>query len=173
MNQLQIALTGVESVGKTTLTNALVQHYKAQAMYEFAREYLVAKTTYTEADVVKIAVEQIRRQAIPPTCMTFFDTELTVIKLWYETKYQTPLPAHIQQAYIAQTFDLYLLPYPDLAWEADPQREIPDRQARYILFEKYQNALQALQRPYVIIRGQGQARISQAIEAIDALISQR
>ncbi|TAD94129.1 MAG: ATPase [Bacteroidetes bacterium] len=173
MNQLRIALTGVESVGKTTLANALAQHYSGQAVYEFAREYLVDKPTYTASDVLKIALEQIKRQAVVPTCMTFFDTELTVIKLWYETKYQTPLPAHIQQAYIAQAFDLYLLPCPDLAWEADPQREIPDRQARYTLFEKYQNTLEALQRPYIVITGQGQARVSQAIEAIDALINQR
>ena len=92
MSVHRIALTGVESVGKTTLLQELVAHYQAVGIAEFAREYLAGKDSYTKKDVLKIAETQIERQnqffqfeSDAKPHMVFYDTELTVIKIWYET----------------------------------------------------------------------------------------
>lgn len=177
MYVLRIALTGVESVGKTTLLQELVAHYGGVGIAEFAREYLAGKDSYTQEDVLKIAETQIKRQnqvfQLEPTSalpILFFDTDLTVIKIWYETKYQTSLPTHIAEEYAKQHFDLYLLPYPDLVWEKDALREAPNFQTRMTLFERYEAELKALKRPYHIIKGEGQARLQEAIRAIDLFL---
>ena len=173
MKALKIAITGVESTGKTTLASQLSNYFQTTYIPEFARSYLQnLKEKYTKENLIEIAEGQINSQNQAHIDkelknIRFYDTELTTIKIWYETLYGD-LPAHLQLAYLMQVFDYYLLPYPDLEWEADELREHPNEQARYQLFDKYEQALKALNRPYAIIKGYGQARLNNATAVITA-----
>jgi len=166
----KIAITGVESTGKTTLALELKAFFQAESVPEYARKYLTElRKTYTQEDLLSIAEGQILAQkqntVTAKASIVIYDTELTVIKIWYESLYGN-LPAYIAEAYSKQDFDLYLLPYPDLVWQEDALREHSDEEARLRLFALYEAELKQLKRPYAIIRGQGQARLQNAIAAI-------
>lgn len=185
MKALKIAITGVESTGKSTLTVLLATHFQSLHLTEFARLYLPKlQRPYGRMDVLRIGQQQIMRQETMDALIAgmvtrheaakvckpfFFDTELTVIKIWYETKYQKALPEYLERAYQLQDFDLYILPYPDLEWETDNLREHQSLETRLQLFAQYEAELQRLERPYCIIRGTGEARNEQAIEIIREL----
>ena len=59
-------------------------------------------------------------------------------------------PAFVEEALRQYPMDVYLLCYPDLAWEPDPVRENPN--IREYLFEWYEREVQALDVPYYIVR---------------------
>ena len=79
----------------------------------------------------------------------FFDTELIITKVWFLHKYGE-CPAFVEEALQKYPMDVYLLCYPDMAWEPDPVRENPN--IREYLFEWYEREIQALNIPYYIIR---------------------
>jgi len=61
--------------------------------------------------------------------------------------------------------DLYLLCKPDIAWEADPLREHPTKREQ--IHSIYENELLRRQLPFEIVQGEGEARFSSALNAIE------
>ncbi len=174
-NIIKIAITGVESTGKSTLAKELSDYFGTAFLPEIAREYLNYFETpkYDDEDVINIGEIQAKSQESfferyknlgkkPYFC----DTELTVIKIWYETKYQKNLPSHLENLYLTQDFDLYLLPYPDLVWEYDPLRECENLDVRLALFEQYKNELESQKRTYFVIKGENKKRLENAVLVI-------
>jgi NadR type nicotinamide-nucleotide adenylyltransferase len=170
---LRIAITGPESTGKSTLTAWLANHYHTGYAEEYAREYIdKLNKPYTADDVEAIAHGQlIREKEILPTCnrIMFTDTELLVIKIWYEHAYGS-CPRWIHQAIKAHPYHLYLLMDTDLPWEYDPQREHPH--LRRELFHRYHEELKRYGFNHVIISGHGRAREEMALNAVEQLIQQ-
>ena len=62
--------------------------------------------------------------------------------------------------------DLFLVCYYDIPWQEDPVRENPGPMRKY-LYDKYIQEVEALGAPYEIIRGNGPARIQNAIRAVN------
>ena len=93
----------------------------------------------------------------------FCDTELTVIKIWSEYKFNRCDP-WILEAYLNHKYDLYLLTYPNLKWEPDPLRENPKN--REDIFNLYKSDLESRNIQYHIIDEVGPNRTRQAIEII-------
>lgn len=187
-NTLHIAITGVESTGKSTLAKALSQHFNTIFLPEIARDYLQKKPKtyqYTADEVLKIGLLQLKSQEIfikehteknetqttqENKKILFFDTEISVIKVWYETKYQQKIPAFFSKQLHTQDIDVYLLPYPDIAWTPDPLRETMDLDTRLTLFDTYIHLLTSLQKKVVVIKGEGQNRIQNAINAVNGFL---
>jgi len=164
----KIIITGPESTGKSQLANELTKHFEGECVAEFARTYLnTLHRPYNEMDLDVIAQGQIH--AISEAENTkkkylFIDTDLLVIKIWYEHAFKK-CPLWLYEAIEKQHGDLYLLPYIDLPWTYDEQREHPHLRAYF--FDLYEMELRHRQWPYYIVKGLGQDRLENAVQIIN------
>ena len=154
----KVGIIGPESTGKSTLAQYLASRYEGLLVAEHARVYLEERArergsayAYTREDVLRIAQYQVEqlRELSEQEGVAFFDTELIITKVWLEHKYGE-CPAFVEEALHQYPMDVYLLCYPDLAWEPDPVRENPN--IREYLFEWYEREVQALDVPDYIVR---------------------
>jgi NadR type nicotinamide-nucleotide adenylyltransferase len=166
----KIAITGPESTGKTQLAKGLSRHFRTQQVPEFAREYLSGKQgKYTLEDIVRIAKGQLESEgkiALKAKDLLFCDTDLTVLKVWSRVVFNT-CPPWIEEQFVRHRYDLYLLCYPDLEWEADPLRENPAD--RMFLFEFYKQELERAGFNFQVVKGRGGQRLENAINFVRPL----
>ena len=167
MRIARIAILGPESTGKSQLAEQLAGHYRSIWVREFAREYLASlDRPYNEKDVERCREGQLLQESdaldkkISPV---FFDTDSTInFDVWLEEKFES---RNGKTARVEKRYDFYLLTYPDLPFVADPLRENPHK--REYLFKRYEKAIIGTGIPYVIIQGVGNARLKNAIDAIN------
>lgn len=164
----KVAITGPESTGKSTLSEALAKHYVTCWVPEFARIYLNGlDRSYQKEDLVEIAkgqIEQEDRLLLRANKLLFCDTDLMVIKIWSQYKYHDIDP-YIKAQYTTRDYDLYLLMDIDLPWEYDPQREHPKKRAYF--FDRFKNELERRNLLYKIVSGNHQERLTNAIKVVD------
>lgn len=145
----KVIATGPECSGKTTLCEALSNHFRIPFSKEFAREYLKAlQREYKQEDLLKIAKEQLKSEK---KCQ-IIDTDLITIKIWSDYKYgrcDKWILDQIEKQKIEKRF--YLLCRPDIPWKPDKQRENPNN--REALFNIYKQELESLGHIYFIING--------------------
>jgi NadR type nicotinamide-nucleotide adenylyltransferase len=170
---IRIALIGPESTAKSTLAESLAKHYNTVWVQEYSREYLASiDRKYTLDDIVIIAKEQLKREQKINTVANkfiFADTELILSKVWCEDVFKT-CPDWILNNIIPNKYDIYLLTSPDIPWEEDVVRENPHR--RIFFFDWYERELKAINANYNVIKGQGQERLQNCIEAIEKSVNQ-
>lgn len=164
----RIALLGPESTAKSTLAEQLALYYQTQWVKEYAREYLsMINRKYTLEDIISISKEQIAiEQKLIQSAkdLIFVDTEFINTKVWCLDVFNT-CPEFISEQITTHRYDLYLLTFPDLPWEPDPLRENPNR--RDYFFNWYEKELQEINAQYVIIKGIGKERFSNALNAVE------
>ena len=155
---MRFAITGPESSGKTTLAKELALRNDGVWIPEFAREYLEnLPYDYQLEDLDIIAKGQLDLwNKSTRSNLTFFDTEMLVMKIWSEFKYNS-CSAFILTALENQSFDHYFLCRPDIEWEEDPLREHPEK--REELFELYLNELIERKLPFTLVEGDLETRI--------------
>ncbi len=164
----RIVVTGPESTGKSLLTRLLAIHFNGIAVPEYAREYISGlQRPYTKEDILHIAHHQaVQFQAYKEEGrIVFFDTGLIITRVWLEVVYNTAAE-WIDDYLIESRPDLYLLCYPDIPWVADPLRE-NGGEMRNKLYDKYRQIIEAFELPYVVIKGEGENRVNNAIFAVD------
>ena len=176
--QTLLVVTGPESSGKSTLAKTLAERLGVPLVPEVARAYLDAKTTpdYGPEDLQAIAREQRQvellalggsgKRGAPPLVVA--DTDQRVIDLWWREKYPTREAAFAQIPAAPERY--YLLSYPDLPWQADPQRENPHDRLR--LFQAQHQALVADQQDFRVIWGSGPIRAARALHCVAMLPAQ-
>ncbi|MDD3876343.1 MAG: ATP-binding protein [Bacteroidales bacterium] len=166
----KIAITGPESTGKSSLAEFLAGHFKTIWVEEYARTYLTnIDRKYTSHDldfIAKTQIKNIKKAEEKTDKMIFADTELLVMKIWYENAFKK-CPDWIISELENQKFDLYLLCQTDISWHSDPLREHPH--LRSYFFNLYKKELELKKWPYVIISGIGNKRNQIAIDAIEGL----
>jgi len=170
---IKVAITGPESTGKSWLTKCLAQHYHGAFVEEFARKYLDSRPQkYEESDLEIIARGQMEAlwEAEHNHNIVFCDTEMLVMKIWYEYKYGECHPFVLEMLH-QQNFDLYLLCDTDLPWHNDPQREYPH--LRRFFFDWFASELSRLNFPFKIISGIGELRLQAAIDAVEVIKTSR
>ncbi len=169
----KIAITGPESTGKTTLTRELAAHYQTLWVPEYARFYLMQlDRPYTSNDVITIAKGQVHWEdelAALSNYLLFCDTDLIVIKIWLQFKYNL-VNEWIEMQLRDRRYDVHLLCNIDLPWSPDPLREHPNLKDRQSLYDLYKKELTELRAPFVEISGDEQARLQQAVEVVETLI---
>ena len=167
----RIAITGPESTGKTALTQRLAELYDTVYVPEYAREYLDKHgMQYTPEDVVKMArgqVELERQMAAKANQVLFSDTELINYKIWLEHN-NWEVPQWLTEYIRKHRYDLYLLTDIDLPWVADGQRDKPND--RELLFNRFQEELDAIEADYAIISGSGALRLDNAKSISDLIL---
>ncbi len=165
-----ICVTGAESTGKTTLAEFLAATLAAPLVTEQARDYLAGQSGYHQNDVLAIARQQqaAEERALAAAPLVIADTDLTVIRVWWEEKYGELHP-WIANALSRRTERRYLLPRPDLPWEFDPLRESPHDRPR--LHRRYLELL--TQGPFAFseVSGTGQGRLDSALAQVRSWLS--
>lgn len=173
----KIAIIGPESTGKTTLTEELATRLRGSQVPEYARSFLEKNgPAYTFEDLRRIAQGQLQLEdeivssviSTKSNPVLFLDTELTVIRVWSEIVFDR-CDNFILSSIAARQYDHYLLTYPDLEWQPDGLREYPDDQERIRHYYYYLDTMLNQQVPFSIIRGKGEERIGQAIQAVSYL----
>lgn len=161
MQPKRIAITGPESAGKTTLAQALAAGFGTVWVPEYAREYLdKLGRPYVFEDLEAIArgqrelEEQYARRAHR---YLFCDTDLLVIHIWSEYKYQQTSP-FVLESLNSRPYDLYVLCSPDIPWEYDPLRENPGE--REELYQLYKKELEARSMPFIEVSGSLEERVA-------------
>jgi nicotinamide riboside kinase len=171
---LLICVTGPESTGKTTLAEALAERLGAPLVSECARTLLAARirrdsagtagsgVDYGPQDVLEIAKAQLAAEQAAlaeGAPIVVADTDLTVIRVWWEEKYGALHP-WISAALAERSPRRYLLALPDIPWQPDPLRESPlDRQR---LVVRYREVLAGDGHPFGEVSGAGPARLDSA-----------
>jgi nicotinamide riboside kinase len=171
---LTVAIVGAECSGKTTLTEQLAQRFGVKWVREYSRSYLHGRTSYDADDVLAIAQGQHAAEiaAGHGEPLLFADTDLVVIKVWWEVRYGGS-HAWVDTALAAQLSGArrrcYLVPTPDIPWAPDPLREHPrDRPA---LHARYLKLLAALGAEYLEVTGSPRQRLDTASEAVERWLS--
>lgn len=173
----RVVLVGVESTGKTTLARALAAVLRWELVEEQARAWLAARDNhYEEADLPTLSDLQWQAEAgaaarsrtdSPAEARRglVVDTDQCVLRVWSEVRFGRCAPLILER--LAQRPPAhYLLPAPDLPWIPDPQRETPDPAERLALHARYRQLLEALRHPWAEIRGDGDARLEAARDAL-------
>lgn len=170
MATVKIVILGPESTGKTTLTQALANHFQAPFVAEYAREYLEKKAdrAYELKDLEAIGkghvnAVQAMLKSNPP--ILFCDTDLVTLHIWSMDKFDQAVP-FVEANMKTQQANLYLLCKPDLKWEYDPLRE--DANRRDELYDWNAWVLKSMNATFVEIGGQGEKRTMRAIAAVES-----
>ncbi len=166
----KVGIIGPESTGKSTLAKYLARRYNGIYVGEYARTYVEQKgsTDVTWDELCTIARKQIEEQksyseaALQQGGLTarrsynkvvFFDTELIVTKVWFDYAFGK-VPEWLDEAVKRYPMDVYLLTYPDIAWEQDSARSNGSDAIRKELYDRYKAEIEALGTPYYIIKHQ-------------------
>ncbi|MGB1104760.1 MAG: AAA family ATPase [Crocinitomicaceae bacterium] len=161
---IRIAVTGPESSGKTSLCQALANHYKIAFIPEYARTYLEhTNGVYNQKDLDKIAQGQFESVITASGEIIISDTDFVVMEIWSIYKYQNA-SEYITELVKKDLFDLHILCAPDIPWEPDPLREKPND--REELFERYKSALEGYQKEFIIVQGNPKNRLIKSLEKI-------
>jgi len=173
-NGLTVGVVGAECSGKTTLAAQLAQRFGVPWVPEFSRVYLAGKDAYDADDVLAIARGQHAAEVAATNDHTLLiaDTDLVVIKVWWDVRYGGGHPwidSTLAQQLTSERRRCYLLPTPDIPWMPDPLREHPDD--RPALHARYRALLDALGVRYLEVSGSPQERLDRAAAVINGWLS--
>jgi NadR type nicotinamide-nucleotide adenylyltransferase len=167
----KVVVLGPECTGKSELSDFLAREFQTVWVPEFARVYINdLKRPYEATDLLNIARGQLTLEdklAGEANDLLICDTDLYVIKVWSMFKYGFCHP-EILTAIRDRRYDLYLLTYIDIPWEADPLREHPNERER--LYDLYLTEMQNQPVPFIEIKGDRSHRRKLAIEGVNALL---
>lgn len=160
-------VVGPESSGKTTLVKELAAYFETSFSEEFSRQYLEQLgKPYQPHDLEQIAFGQLdlnNEAKENANKISFFDTGMITIKLWQEIKYGIE-NEQINQLFINNLPNCYLLCYPDLQWEYDPLREAADFESRLKIFNEHKRLIEQINIPYFVVKGE--KRLDESIDFI-------
>lgn len=166
---IKIAIVGPECSGKSTLVEKLSKHFDTSYAKEIARDYLHEQSgAYTQKDLVFMAKLQLEEEEISEENaqeVLFCDTNLLNFLIWSEVKYGN-VSKKLKELWNPNNYDLHLICFPDLPYEADELREHPTQSDREWLFRLHEANLIENESKFVVIRGKGEERTQSAIEAI-------
>lgn len=167
----RVAIIGPECTGKSDLTQYLASYFQTVWVPEFARQYLdELGRQYNYDDLRLIAEGQLEledKMATQANRVLFCDTNLYVIKVWSEFVFQKIEP-QILEDIRTRVYDLYLLTYVDIPWEADPLREHPHK--RDVLYDIYLGEMKKQDVLFLEIKGERNLRRQTAVDAVQKLL---
>ncbi|WP_405412353.1 AAA family ATPase [Maribacter sp. Asnod1-A12] len=173
---LKVVLFGPESTGKTTLSEQLARHYHTVWVPEYARDYLQDKwnnerKTCEPHDLLPIAEGQMRLEnklSKKATDILICDTDLLETKVYSEAYYIGECDSVLEKYALENSYDLYLLTYIDIPWEADDLRDKPNEREQ--MFNYFKDTLEKYGKKFITLKGNKKQRLEKAINHIDTLL---
>ncbi len=169
-----VVVTGSECTGKTTLAEALAEHYSSLCAPEYARQFVLEKGAapgYRDVDAIargQIALED--SLAAGASHLLIQDTDLlsTVV---YSRHYYSDCPGSVEDVLRDRSADLYLLAGNDVPWGPDGDQR--DRgHMRVEMQALFRRALIERALRFVEIRGSRDNRSRIAAGAVDKLLAE-
>ncbi|MEN5235420.1 ATP-binding protein [Sphingobacterium faecium] len=166
---IKIAVVGPESTGKSTIAQAVAQHFNTVCVPEYAREYCKnLHNEYTLQDEVNMYYGQIALEntliPLAKNNLLICDTTIMTIKIWCDYLFGDT-PQDVKDEINSRHYDLYLLMDIDLPWEEDPLRDFPEHREHFM--GVWESELKSLDANYIIISGLGDERLNNALQAIN------
>lgn len=174
---IKIVLFGPESTGKTTLAKALAEHFKTNWVPEYMRGYLEKKwdqhnRSIEIEDLTAIAIGQMASEnqlSKSANGVLFCDTDLLELKVYSQVYNQGYCDSMISKYADINHYNLYLLTYIDVPWEADVLRDKPFEREQ--MFANFKKALEQHNKPYITLEGTLIERMNLAISQVEKLLS--
>ena len=171
---IRIAIVGPECTGKTTLAKQLADHFNTSWVPEFARGFLQKKWDETNeicepSDMLPIVRGQISAEneaSQEANNILISDTSALQSKVYSDIYYGETDPM-IAKAAKKHRYDLFFLTDADVPWEKDDLRDRPNDRQNY--FGIFRQALIELDKPYIVLSGDAQTRLKNAIAHIEKL----
>lgn len=174
----RVCIVGAESTGKTTLAQCLAEHYQTAWVPEYGREYCAAKwpdgnivDDWTSAEFEEIAMEQGRREdqaARTANRVLICDTDPFATSIWHE-RYLQRRSSEVEAIAERRRYSLYLLAGDEIPFVQDGTRD--GEQIRHWMQQRFVEALSAANRPWVLIAGDHERRLAQAVQWIDGVLA--
>jgi NadR type nicotinamide-nucleotide adenylyltransferase len=167
-----ICLHGPESTGKSTLAPRLAARFGGVVLDEYGREYAETRgIDFTMDDLVAIAVEHDRRAKALLAAGAdplILDTDPLMTAVWADMLFGGRDPWF---GAWTGTADLYLLLDIGLPWIEDGTRMFGGAEARKRFFDLSRAELERRGVAWTLVSGQGEARLANAVAAIEAASS--
>ena len=163
-----VCLHGPESTGKSTTTARLAREFGTPVVAEFGRTYCERYgIDLTMSDLVMIAHTQdlqVRAACDKGRFPVIVDTDALMSAVWADMMFGRRDPWFARWE---NTADLYLLFDIDLPWVEDGTRMFGTAEARRRFFDLSREELDRRGVPWVMVRGEGEARYANALAAIE------
>ena len=172
----RIAVVGTESTGKSTLAQALAEHFNEPWAVEAVRAFWDRRNGgILASDLPTIARGQIANEEVAAQAakrVVFCDTDLFTNVFWADELYSGEIPAWMRETAAARCRDyaLYLWCAPDMAWTSDPQRCFPDHETWLASAERLRSHYSGKNVSLVEIRGNGSERLATALAAVNGVV---
>ncbi|MGZ3757407.1 MAG: AAA family ATPase [Mucilaginibacter sp.] len=167
----KIAVVGPESTGKSTMSAYLANHYNTVWVPEYAREYCEKLTEDpTWQDEINMFNGQLaleKELAPQANQLLICDTTFITVKIWSDQMFGQS-PQEVLDKLPRHTYDFYLLLNIDLPWQDDPLRNFPSLREHFM--QVWHKELDALNANYVVIKGLGDERYQNAVNAVDEFL---
>jgi len=168
----RVCVVGAESSGTTTLTQQLADHYQTVWVPEYGREFTERYRSFGGADwrsedFLTIAEEQLRREddlALEANRILFCDTDALATSIWHE-RYVGRVSDEVLRIGLGRRYDLYLVTDVDIPFVQDGYRD--GEHLRTAMHRRFVDELSRLDRPFAVIGGSRDERLSKAVSLID------
>lgn len=164
----KIAVVGPESTGKSFMSRRLAKEFETLFVPEYARYYCEdLDNKYTLQDELNMFYGQIALEdsvlAVLDNPILICDTTILTVKVWSDHLFGET-PEVVLEEVKSRVYDFYLLMDIDLPWEDDPLRDFPNE--REYFMGVWKKELSVLRADYAVIRGTGETRNINGINAV-------
>ena len=172
----RVCVLGAESTGTTTLARALAEHYKTVWVPEYGRIYAEGKLTagddapWRSEEFMHIAHQQVDMEdtlAESSNGLVICDTDPFATSIWHERYMGTSLSA-LDSLATERYYDLYIVTGDEIPFEQDGTRD--GEHLRHDMHKRFIEKLDAYHKPYVVVSGNREKRLSAAVAEIEKVL---
>ncbi len=173
----RIVVLGAESTGTTTLSRALAEHYKTTWVPEYGREYCLHRIEDTDKawsteEFIHIASEHSRREdelARNAYGVLICDTDAFATTVWHK-RYMGFSSPEVERIANKRKYELYILTGDEIPFVQDGTRDGED--IRHEMHKWFIEDMEKTNRKYILVKGNTEERLAQAITEIDKILMQ-
>ncbi len=171
-----VCVVGAESTGTTTLSKDLAEHYKTVWVPEYGRMYSEGKlfgdtnAKWRSDEFMVIAKAQAETEdmlAEASNGLVIADTDAFATSIWHERYMGTMLP-QLEAFADTRSCDLHIVTGDEIPFVQDGLRD--GEHIRHDMHERFIEKLTEKNRKFIVVTGNREDRLKQAIGAIEQLV---